>query len=147
MDALRNSDSAGLEEPPEMRLMKALSSVGTGYGGSRMIAALPEFLADSPSMISNESGAARLGEGKGYAQQKYPTSLPVKAYTEPGVPFYDEIKGLNKGHALYNAKNNWPGVDVQPTGLSGKLADKAQTIVEKIADLSKQYKNLKGSGF
>lgn len=32
------------------------------------------------------------------------------------VDFIDEIRGLNKGHALYRAKQNWPDLDVEVIG-------------------------------
>lgn len=45
---------------------------------------------------------------KTFAQQKYPFTLKVIALWADGLSHIDEIKGLNKGHALKLARENWP---------------------------------------
>lgn len=49
---------------------------------------------------------------KTYWEQNYKHSQVVRVVFEDGTEFDDEIKGLNKGHALYLAKLNWPGAEV-----------------------------------
>lgn len=135
----------GETEPLEQKLIKALSSVGSGYAVPGMVDSLVSALGASPKILASETGSVRnpFGMIKGYADEKYPTSLPVKAYTEPGVPYYDEVKGLNSGHAFYRAKANWPGTEVQRTGLSGQAADKAQKIMDSVSKLYQEYRQLK----
>jgi hypothetical protein len=53
---------------------------------------------------------------KGYHEQKYSTSVPVKVTwpVHPHMrPHFDEVKGLNEGHALARARQNWPGAVVE----------------------------------
>jgi hypothetical protein len=55
--------------------------------------------------------------GKDFMEQAYKTSLKVMVRQPdyPGSPpnvHTDWVKGLNKGHALYRAKANWPGAKV-----------------------------------
>ncbi len=49
---------------------------------------------------------------KTYEEQKYKHSQTVRVIFEDGSEIEDEIKGLNKGHALYLAEKNWPGAKV-----------------------------------
>ncbi len=49
---------------------------------------------------------------KSYHEQAYKHSQTVRVILESGDEFEDEIKGLNKGHALYLAHLNWPGAKV-----------------------------------
>ena len=73
---------------------------------------------------SSRSGKGKLSrkipiseKGKGFHEQKYKTTIKVKIkdpkekYEERKKMRYrtEEIKGLNKGHALARAKSNWPG--------------------------------------
>lgn len=45
---------------------------------------------------------------KDYGQQAYPVSIKVQVTWPDGSSLVDDIKGLNKGHALFRAKENWP---------------------------------------
>ena len=47
---------------------------------------------------------------KTFDQQKYPTILDVVVVIGRDV-FGDVVKGLNVGHALWRASQNWPGYD------------------------------------
>jgi hypothetical protein len=49
---------------------------------------------------------------KSFEQQKYPFVLKVYVLWADGLSHIDEIKGLNKGHALKLARENWPGAAV-----------------------------------
>ena len=49
---------------------------------------------------------------KNYEEQKYKHSQLVRVIFSGGDEIEDEIKGLNKGHALYLAQLNWPGAKV-----------------------------------
>ena len=47
-------------------------------------------------------------ELKSFHEQKYPVTIEVLVRgCISGKPFTDQIKGLNIGHALYLAKDNW----------------------------------------
>ena len=67
-------------------------------------------------------------KGKGFHDQKYKTTIKVKIkdpkgkYEERKKMRYrtEEIKGLNKGHALARAKSNFPGSAVIKTKLKDK---------------------------
>jgi hypothetical protein len=50
--------------------------------------------------------------GKGHAEQKFKVSVPVKVQWKDGSVLFDEIKGLNQGHALTRARDNWPDATV-----------------------------------
>ncbi len=49
---------------------------------------------------------------KSYHEQKYKHSQAVRVIFADGDEIEDEIKGLNKGHALYLAELNWPDAKV-----------------------------------
>ena len=49
---------------------------------------------------------------KSYYEQKYKHSQTVRVIFADGEEIEDEIKGLNKGHALYLAQLNWPEAKV-----------------------------------
>lgn len=56
-------------------------------------------------------GATAPGFVKPFVDQAYKTSLPVlvKWLTQQGPEvMHDAVKGLNRGHALYRARHNWP---------------------------------------
>ena len=46
-------------------------------------------------------------------EQLYTHSQPVRVTLESGEIFEDEIKGLNKGHALHMASLNWKGASIE----------------------------------
>jgi hypothetical protein len=45
---------------------------------------------------------------KGFYEQNYPCIIEVKVTWADGDSVIDQIKGLNEGHAVYNAFENWP---------------------------------------
>jgi len=49
---------------------------------------------------------------KTYEEQNYKHSQLVRVIFEDGSEMEDEIKGLNKGHALYLARKNWEGAKI-----------------------------------
>jgi hypothetical protein len=53
--------------------------------------------------------------GKSFDEQKFPKSYAVEVKFPDGTVHTDEVKGLNQGHALARAKENWPGSDVKIT--------------------------------
>jgi hypothetical protein len=76
-----------------------------------------------PKPKNSRSGKGKLSrkipiseKGKGFHEQKYKTTIKVKIkdpkekYEERKKMRYrtEEVKGLNKGHALARAKSNWP---------------------------------------
>jgi hypothetical protein len=54
----------------------------------------------------------------------YPTSIMVKVTWPDGMTHFDEIKGLNQGHALWRAKDNW-GTDTSIEVISDKKTQRA----------------------
>ena len=60
---------------------------------------------------------------KTFEQQQYPYILTVRVETtclgEPLV-WNDQIKGLNRGHALYLGRRNWEGSTVIPLAKENK---------------------------
>lgn len=50
---------------------------------------------------------------KGYEEQNYKFEQPVLVSIEGQKPFQDQIKGLNREHALERARRNWEGADIQ----------------------------------
>jgi len=51
-------------------------------------------------------------KGKDFQEQQYKETIKVKVKFKDGSTHKDEVKGLNKGHALARAKSNWPGAAV-----------------------------------
>ncbi len=43
-----------------------------------------------------------------FDEQRFSTTIKVKVTWPDGLTHEDEIKGLNLGHALWRARNNWP---------------------------------------
>ena len=59
--------------------------------------------------------------GKPFAEQRYSYSQPVRVTFHGGKgqfgdSFIDEVKGLNRTHALERARRNWPGARITPQG-------------------------------
>lgn len=129
----------GLQQPAIDPIMLLTSVLGPSVIKG-LVSSVEGMSDQAPRMMASEVGSLF---PKGYAEEKYATSLPVKAYTEPGVPFYDEIKGMNKGHALWRAKDNWAGSEVQPTGISPHNFYKAQNIMDTIKRLLEEVRTLK----
>lgn len=49
---------------------------------------------------------------RGYYAERYQVSLSLVLCFEDGVTWEDGIKGLNIGHALWRACQNWDGVTI-----------------------------------
>lgn len=49
---------------------------------------------------------------KTYDEQNYPVSIDVRV-SYPGNIWLDGVKGLNVGHAMYLASENWPGAEIE----------------------------------
>ena len=50
---------------------------------------------------------------KSYEEQNYNYSIDIEIDFRDGTGLhYDSIKGLNRGHALYLARQNWPGAEI-----------------------------------
>ena len=54
------------------------------------------------------------GKAIGYAGEKYGHTQKVRVSLPGGETFVDEIKGMNKGHALARARSNWEGAGIVP---------------------------------
>lgn len=52
---------------------------------------------------------------KGFAKEAYPHTQRVRVRW-PNDEMADDIKGLNQGHAVYRARENWPDANVTPVG-------------------------------
>ena len=75
--------------------------------------------------IEKEQGLPVVGgTRKSYFDQQYKHSQPVRVTFEDGTSMYDAVKGLNAGHALWRAGENWPGAKIEPVTLDQvKAAD------------------------
>lgn len=105
---------SNLPEHPGYSFMDLINSPGSGYligglqGPSQRIFIRPEEVKQMRSYG---------GSGKGFDELNYPTiaklrmlfrsSDPVK-FPEGTFMHEDEIKGMNLGHALWQAAQNWP---------------------------------------
>ena len=58
---------------------------------------------------------------KTYNEQSYKTSILVNITFDNGYTFEDGIKGLNIGHALYLARQNWEGATIDYIGLDTEV--------------------------
>jgi hypothetical protein len=63
--------------------------------------------------FSETATRRRFEEGRGFGTERYPKTVKVKVTMPDGDVFEDEIKGLNKGHAIGRALQNWPGATVE----------------------------------
>jgi hypothetical protein len=64
--------------------------------------------APEPGEMPMEAVRRGYTTAKGYFDQAYAWSVPVKVVWSNGLVHYDAVKGLNPGHALYLARENWP---------------------------------------
>ena len=79
------------------RLGKGVTSVGSAE--ARAIRGLP-------------------AQGKGFSEEAFPVALRVRVVFDDGTSMVDAIKGLNGGHALSRARDNWPtATRIIPLGL------------------------------
>jgi hypothetical protein len=61
------------------------------------------------AMGMGEDAPSRLMDTrKGFNEESYPYVETVKVFWEDGQVHTDQIKGLNKGHAMQRARANWP---------------------------------------
>ena len=58
-------------------------------------------------------GFKKEGPQKGYEETKYSHEQPVLVTSPDMAPFQDQIKGLNKEHALERARRNWEGAKIE----------------------------------
>lgn len=59
-------------------------------------------------------GFRKMGEQKGYFETAYRHEQKVRVKFPGEKAFSDQIKGLNKPHALERARRNWPGAKITP---------------------------------
>lgn len=50
---------------------------------------------------------------KGFFEERFPVTIKVRVTFSDGSTHEDEIKGLNVGHALYRARDNWEGAAIE----------------------------------
>jgi|SRR5882724_792874 len=74
-----------------------------GVGNLRPYANVPNSL----------MGFRKNGPNVGFDNSNYPHSQPVKVTIPGQEPFFDEIKGMNKEHALERARRNWDGAKIE----------------------------------
>ena len=99
-DALGITDFTGLSEPQDPEALTL--GIMPGSPGARFKAAMR----DETRMYRNP---------KGFFQENYPHTQRVRVQW-PNQEMADDIKGLNQGHAVYRARENWPGAEVSPVG-------------------------------
>ena len=101
---------------------------GGGFGGGRTIGgrvsvsrakALGSAKPSQRLLLERHAKPAKPGAkslvkegGKGYAEQKYSVSVPVSVRWKDGLVHTDRVKGMNVGHALARARDNWPDATV-----------------------------------
>ena len=84
-----------------------------GKVGNKVVDALAHPThAAAPAEGNPEAGLMRLGT-KGYHEQNFSSSVPVKVTFEDGTSHIDAVKGLNRGHAIARAVENWPGAQIE----------------------------------
>ncbi len=47
-----------------------------------------------------------------FYNQNYPVTIQILCITDNWNCWLDEIKGLNAGHALWRARDNWPHAEI-----------------------------------
>jgi len=103
----------------------------------KLIAALSDPRNDSLNFIPalGMAGAFRklLRGPRGFHAEKFRTSIPVKtSFSGPfAQTFYDEIKGLNAGHALWRGRQNWPGATVSQIGSPAPPLEDVLKLLER----------------
>jgi len=92
----------------------SISTAGGKMGGGKSIVTGKKSTLKNPrSGKGKRSRDVPINEkGKGFNEQEYKTTIKVKVKHKDGSTHKDEVKGLNKGHALARARSNWPGAAV-----------------------------------
>ena len=83
-----------------------------------LVATLIDIISPDPNGLPMPMVGVGTGSmGKSFGEQKFKEILPVIVkWIKNGKlkdSMIDEVKGLNKGHALYRAKENWPDAVVE----------------------------------
>lgn len=61
-------------------------------------------------------GRRAASPGKDFSEQAYPYTQRVRVTFDDGTSIRDQVKGLNQGHAMARARDNWPGAKIEPIG-------------------------------
>lgn len=61
-------------------------------------------------------GFRRNGPNRGFDEQGYPFVQAVRVTFSDGRSFTDEIKGMNRDHAMERARRNWEGATIEAVG-------------------------------
>ena len=84
-----------------------------GVGGES-----PMFARSYENAPDNLMGFRRYGQQKSFDETNYRHTQPVRVTFDDGETFTDEIKGLNKAHAIERAHRNWPDAKIEPIDAS-----------------------------
>jgi len=68
--------------------------------------------------------------GKPFDEQMFPAQISVRVEFPNGQVFEDAVRGMNVGHALGRAVDNWPGAKIQVIGTG--LSENAFTTFGRI---------------
>jgi hypothetical protein len=120
----------------EEKKQRALAAAFTEWAGDVAQIKAPDLFA--PARVTPEQATDRLfgkdrlaqaaavtalnqGAIKGFSEQRYPVTVNVRVTWPDGDTELDQIKGLNPGHALHLARENWPGarVDIIEAAVEG----------------------------
>ena len=77
-------------------------------GQARRISVLPSLLPiEKLNKLISPASLERMS-ALSFHEQAFPAVIKVRVELPGQIPFFDEIKGLNTGHALERAAANWP---------------------------------------
>lgn len=157
-EVIKKAEELGLPEADTLKIMAGLSAVVLGMatdplnvspGGKAKDAAQATKIAMGGMEAKGASATVRAG-GKAFEDQKYSTGIKVRVEWDDtlladgtrGKDFIeDEIKGMNAGHALRRAAENWPDASrVQIIGEPSKFS-----IMDEFKRAAKILKSERGS--
>ena len=157
-EVIKKAEELGLPEAQTLKIMAGLSAVVLGMatdplnvtpGGKAKDVGQATKIAMGGMEAKGASATVRAG-GKAFDEQKYSTGIKVRVEWDDalladgtrGKDFIeDEVKGMNAGHALRRAAENWPDASrVQIIGEPSKLA-----IVEEFKRAARILKSQRGS--
>ena len=92
--------------PGSNKLLKKLGKLDIPPSGGKLKA--------KHQMIKDPNNFKVLEEPRGFNEINFPHTQKVRVEFPDGDVIEDEIKGLNRGHALAIARENWPDTKVTP---------------------------------
>jgi hypothetical protein len=110
------TDTFGPDADAAVTLMKSHANMWaehTKQDPDEWFARVQDIRKSDPAAVGADALMQSPGYQKGYHEQNYPHSQPVRVTMPDGSSFVDAVKGMNAGHAMWRARDNWPGASIE----------------------------------